>query len=519
MPTFNDARIRHANARSSMPAGEYVLYWMQAFRRLERNHALDYAIHRARSLKKPLVIYEGLRLDYPWASARHHQFMLEGMRDNARAAKRLGIDYWPFVETPDQPARGLLRSLAGRACLVVTDDYPAFIVPGQIKRLAAAIDVPVVAVDGNGMIPLSLLGTTVSAAAHLRPRIHKLFADAWEHRAAAEPDFPKAGKISAPFLAWNPECDIEAFVRGLPIDQSVPAVAKVAGGAEAGRAVLDEFIAHGLGHYADGRNNPDDPRRTAASKLSPHLRHGHVSMQACVERALNVAGPWDPSMIDMSQKNKREGFYHRDGNVNSFLDEAITWRDVGYHWHHIKNAERGVIDARTVTVDGQQIPAYFDLESVLPAWAMKSLNDHAGDHREHKYTLEEFENADTHDPLWNAAQRELVATGRIHNYLRMLWGKKVLEWSETVGKAYLVLEHLNNKYAIDGRDPNSYTGIFWCFGLFDRPWVERKIFGQIRCMTSDSTAKKFDLHGYYEYVKRLPTSDRIRGRSANPPAA
>jgi deoxyribodipyrimidine photo-lyase len=144
------------------------------------------------------------------------------------------------------------------------------------------------------------------------------------------------------------------------------------------------------------------------------------------------------------------------------------------------------------------------LDVVLPQWARATLRKHQRDRREHLYSLDEFEAAATHDELWNSAQRELVATGRIHNYMRMLWGKKVLEWSETPAEAYCVLEHLNNKYALDGRDPNSYTGILWCFGLFDRPWPpERKVFGTVRYMSSESAAKKFDLAGYCEYVARL----------------
>src|SRR5947209_1565039 len=176
MPAFNDRRLRSANDRPPAPDRDYVLYWMQAFRRLDRNHALDHALRLAKSWAKPLIVYEGLRLDYPWASARHHRLMLDGMRANAKRARRLGINYWPFVETPDQPARGLLRRLAGRACAVGTDDYPASVVPGQIAALAKKIDVPLVAVDGNGMFPLSQLGPAVSAAAHLRPRLHRLFA-------------------------------------------------------------------------------------------------------------------------------------------------------------------------------------------------------------------------------------------------------------------------------------------------------------------------------------------------------
>lgn len=506
MPDFSTARLRSANDRPPAPERDYVLYWMQAYRRLDRNHALDHALDRARTWGKPLVVYEGLRLDYPWASARHHRLMLDGMRANARRARRLGINYWPFVETPDRPARGLLRRLAARACLVVTDDYPAFVVPGQIAALASRIDVGLVAVDGHGLVPMSLLGPAVSAAAHLRPRLHRLFADAWSHRAAAEPSVPKAVRVAVdpPFTPWDPDTDLDRVVAELPVDPSVPAVPGVEGGTTAGRAVLRTFVSKKLSRYADGRNNPDDPRRTAASRLSPYLRHGHLSIQECAEGVLNHAGDWDPTQLDAERRGKREGFFHPDPHVNAFLDEAITWRDVGAHWLHCRNTTNGPPAIAWNSVDGEKVPGYLDLKSTLPDWATQSLKRHAKDARGHVYTLAEFETGGTYDPLWNAAQRELVATGRIHNYLRMLWGKKVLEWSPSPDHAYAVLEHLNNKYAIDGRDPNSYTGILWCFGLFDRPWApERPIFGVVRYMSSENTARKFDVDGYYRYVKRL----------------
>jgi deoxyribodipyrimidine photo-lyase len=158
MPTYNDARVRPANDRPPAKDRDYVLYWTQLFRRLSHNHALDYALHWSKVLKKPLVVYEGLKLGYPWANARHHRFILEGMRANARRAKQLGVNYWPFAETPADNGRGLVRKLASRACLVVTDDYPAFIVPGQIAALAAKADVAVHAVDSNSIVPLALLG-------------------------------------------------------------------------------------------------------------------------------------------------------------------------------------------------------------------------------------------------------------------------------------------------------------------------------------------------------------------------
>jgi len=500
MATFNDARVRPANDHKIRPGQSYVLYWMQAYRRFNRNHALDYALHWARHLKKPLIVFEGLRMDYPWASARHHQFMIDGIIANTAHATQAGIQYWPYVETPEQPARGLLAKLAHDACLVVTDDYPAFIVPGQIAALALKCESAVHAIDGNSLVPLKLLGPAVSACAHLRPRIHKLVAEAWQHRAVKEPTFPTGPKIDPPFqLAIGKHLP---KVADLPIDQKVKPIDGIVGGVVAGHAALKNFVRHKLPRYSEGRNQPDDPAVTAASGLSAWLRYGHLSIQEVAEKVLGDG--WSPEKLNAGARGKREGYYHDDPNVNSFLDEAITWRDVGYHWHMMRNAERGVRNAEWTTVDGVKVPLFHDLASTLPAWAKASLDAHAADKRAFQYTLAQWEGADTHDPLWNAAQVELMATGRIHNYLRMLWGKKVLEWSATPQAAYVVLEHLNNKYAIDGRDPNSYTGILWCFGLFDRPWPpERKVFGNVRYMSSDNTAKKYKLAGYYEYVRKL----------------
>ena len=526
MTPHQSARIRHANDRPLNPAGKYVLYWPQMFRRLHSNHALDCALALAAEHKKPLVVYEALKLNYPWASARHHTFILQGMRDNALAAKKLGLTYWPFVETPDDTGRGLIARLSADAVCVVTDDYPAYIVPAHNRALAAKCDVPLILVDGNSVVPLSRLGAAVSAAAHLRPRIHKLFAEEWSRRAAIMPDVPKVakGRAVAPFAMWDATQDIAKFVAALPIDQSVPPVPGAEGGSVAGSAALDAFVSEKLPNYAEGRNEPNDPAKNAASSLSAYLHYGHIAIQEVAEAVLGES--WSAKEINPKTRNK-DDFFCRDANVNSYLDEAITWRDVGYHWHFCRNAECGIrnVELQNISWDvstssspnsARRIPQYsFEtmdfapggentLELVLPDWARATLSKHATDRREHLYELEEFEAAATHDDLWNAAQRELVATGRIHNYLRMLWAKKVLEWSESPSAAYRVLEHLNNKYALDGRDPNSYTGVLWCFGLFDRPWPpERKVFGNVRYMSSENTARKFDLAGYYDYVERL----------------
>lgn len=519
MSTFNDARLRKANDRPVNKSGRYVLLWLEMVRRLHSSHALDYALHLCRHLKKPLVVYEGLKLNYPWANARHHTFILQGMRDNGAAAKELGVAYWPFVETPGDNGHGLVRRLCADACVLVTDDYPAYIVPAQNRAVAATVDVPVHLIDGNSLVPLSLLGPPVAAAAHLRPRIHRQFADAWANRAAAEPDVPKGrGKLDPPFEPWDPACDIPAFVRSLSLDQTVKPVADAPGGTAAGRATLADFVAKKLPRYAEARKDPDAPERNTASRLSAYLHYGHLGIQDVAEAVLDAVG-WTPADLERAPRNRKEAFPSADPSASRYLDEAMTWRDVGYHWHFRRNAECGMRNAecenKTWQDDGE-VPQFnfetFDfspggertLDVVLPEWAKVTLGKHAPDRREHLYSLEGFEAGATHDELWNAAHKELVHTGRIHNYLRMLWAKKVLEWSTTPAEAYRTLEHLNNKYALDGRDPNSYTGIHWCFGLFDRPWPpERPVTGVLRYMSSDNTARKFKLGGYFEYVRRV----------------
>lgn len=486
MNAYNDIRIRHVNPHDVSKKGHYVLYWMQIYRRLDHNHALDHALMLAGDLKKPLVVYEGLKLGYPWASRRLHRFILEGMQANVAKAAKLGINYWPFVETPDDSGRGLLRRLSAKACAVVTDDYPCFIIPEQTEALARKTGTAVIAVDGNSVVPLVRLGEPVVTAAQLRRRIHREFPAAWPHRAEAKPRFSSVvcKLVAPPFDTWKCK-NLDVFVASLPIDATVPPVPDVSGGTTAARNQLKAFVARRLPGYAEERSPPTSPEKGHASGLSPYLHFGHIAIEEVVAAALEST---DWSIKDLQPKltGKREGFYCCDADVNSFLDEAITWRDVGLNWHRGRWRDTA------------------ELKTALPGWAWKTLQDHRKDRREFLYSPEEWEAAQTHDPLWNAAQTELKVAGTIQNYLRMLWGKKVIEWSKTPEEAYATLVHLNNKYALDGRDPNSYTGILWCFGLFDRPWApERRVFGTVRYMSSDNTARKFKLGGYLRYVDSL----------------
>jgi deoxyribodipyrimidine photo-lyase len=258
----------------------------------------------------------------------------------------------------------------------------------------------------------------------------------------------------------------------LPIDHRVASV-QLRGGHTSARRKLKQFLEEKLQAYAEQRNEPD---LDAASGLSPYLHFGHISVHEVFAEIVRRE-KWNPAKLALRTNGSREGWWNMSPAAEAFLDQLITWRELGYNL----SAHRG--DAGR-------------FES-LPAWAQETLQEHSKDERVHVYSLKEFESARTHDPLWNAAQIQLIREGRIHNYLRMLWGKKILEWSRSPEEAAKIMIHLNDKYAIDGRDPNSYSGIFWVLGRYDRPWgPERPIFGLIRYMSSENTARKLSVKNY-----------------------
>jgi deoxyribodipyrimidine photo-lyase len=257
-----------------------------------------------------------------------------------------------------------------------------------------------------------------------------------------------------------------------PIDHAVPPAA-TAGGSIAAERTLRTFLEQKLAKYAEWRNQPE---AEATSGLSPYLHFGHLSVHQVFAETMHQAG-WSTDRTSAKVHGSSTGWWGVPEHVESFLDQLITWRELGYNMCS-RNGD-------------------YDRYESLPAWARQTLAEHADDPREFVYTLDEFDSAQTHDPLWNAAQRQLVREGRIHNYLRMLWGKKVLEWSASPQAALDVLIELNNKYALDGRNPNSYSGIFWVLGRYDRAWgPERPVFGKIRYMSSENTARKLRVSAY-----------------------
>ncbi|MDF3820633.1 deoxyribodipyrimidine photolyase [Leptospira sp. 96542] len=482
-------RIRKCNDKDVQLAKPIVLYWMQAYRRFDSNHAFDYAVHLAKKYDKELVVYEGLRKDYPWNSKRIHKFILEGMYENQNRADTLGINYWPFVESEKNPAKHLLKNISQNVCLIVTDDFPCFIIPEQTSKLAEKVDCAVFSVDGNSLIPFSQYEKEASAARILRIWIHKKIQNFIATPAKfkwSKKDLASLNRNTLPPMQIGLPKDLTQFLNKQIFLESVIPHHSTIGGRNVALQKLKIFITTKLKDYDKSRSNPNSPFLTPSSGLSPYIHFGFISVEEIFWTILNeIDGNWSPERLSHSKPGDRENFYCKSQAVNMFFDELITWRDIGYLFFW-KNK-----------------PFSKDLSS-LPDWVKKNFEKHHTDPKDYLYELNHFESAITHDPLWNAAQKELIHTGTMHNYMRMLWGKKVIEWSKSYDDAFQILEHLNNKYAYDGRNPNSYTGILWCFGLFDRPWFpERNVFGNVRFMSSDSTKKKFKMNSYLDYIDSL----------------
>ncbi|MCU0256396.1 MAG: hypothetical protein MUF60_06615 [Vicinamibacterales bacterium] len=490
-----DIRIRCLNARPERGERDFVLYWMTAFRRTRWNFALERAVEHARRLGKPLVVLEALRAAYPWASDRLHAFVIGGMRDNAASLAATGVRYVPYLEPTPGAGRGLLEALAERAAVVVTDDFPAFFLRRMAAAAATRLDVRLEAVDANGLLPLRASSRAYPTAFAFRAFVQKHLREHLEgfpledSLAGADLVAAPAGLLPPAVAHRWPSAPVdpspEALAR-LPIDHAITVVRETPGGARAASRVLAAFLDTKLARYKDERNQPE---LDVASGLSPYLHFGHVSVHE-VFHALMTREGWTTRRIAPKGGGQREGWWGASPAAESYLDELITWREVGFH-------------------TCEHRPDDYDKYESLPDWARATLDRHAADPRAHAYSLEQFEQAATHDPLWNAAQRQLVREGRIHNYLRMLWGKKILEWSASPREALAVMIELNNKYALDGRDPNSYSGIFWVLGRYDRPWApERPVFGVVRYMSSENTARKVRVK---DYVRRYAPDTRTAG--------
>lgn len=461
--------------------GTHVLYWMVGFRRPHWNFALQHAVAHAVALDKPLVILEALRTGYRWSSERLHQFILDGMTAHARHFAPYPVTYFPYVEPEEGHGRGLFEALASSACVVVTDDYPAFFIPTMQRAAASKTNARMEAVDSNGLLPVRATDRVFTRAFDFRRFLQNNLVDHLETTPLADPlDAIALPKVSGSLMTdldrqWGRAT--KAALAGdtlakLPIDHEVGRV-EFQGGFEAAEKRARLFLDDAIDRYGEERSHPD---ADAASGLSPWLHFGHVSTHQIFDELTKNEG-WDASRVSDKRGGQREGWWGMSATAEAFLDELVTWREVGFNMaaHREDHAQ---------------------YES-LPAWARATLDEHEADRRQHTYSLEEFAASATHDPIWNAAQTELRETGRMQNYLRMLWGKKILEWTPHARDALDIMVELNNRYAVDGRDPNSYSGIFWVLGRYDRAWgPERPIFGKVRYMSSENTKRKLRMSRY-----------------------
>ncbi len=489
------SRIRAANTNSPDSSQDFVLYWMTSFRRLQFNYSLQRAVEWCRELNKPLLVLEAVRADYEWASVRLHSFIIQGMHDNFSAAAGRNITYYPYIEPSPGSGSGMVEYLTRHCCVVVTDDYPCFFLPRMLKAVSRRSPVLVEAIDSNGLLPMHTTGTVFPTAYAFRRYLQSSLAGF-----LSEMPQENCLKEVIPLMQRLPEdlprrwpaasqADLSNAVttaRRIPVDRSVQPGWATGGSHEAVKQ-WRRFLIDRLSHYPEHRNQPDE---NGSSGLSPWLHFGHLSVHQMF-RELADHEHWAPDRLGSVRQTRgsREGWWGMSSAAESFLDELVTWRELGFNMcSKVKN---------------------YDQYESLPEWAQQTLHEHASDIRPVTYDFEQLQNAATHDPLWNAAQNQLLTEGRMHNYLRMLWGKKILQWSHTPQQALKTMITLNNRFATDGRDPNSYSGIFWVLGRYDRAWgPERTIFGKIRYMTSENTARKLHLS---EYLKRY-SPEKVRGR-------
>jgi len=463
-------RVISLNDKDIRPNAGYVLYWMQMFKRVDNNHALIWAIRKANELKLPLLVYEGLKYYYPWASDRIHSFILEGVEEKRIEFERLGIRYIFYLQQDKNSLGQTVAKLADDAALIVTDDYPCFIIPEHNRRIASRANIAVHAVDSCGIIPMSKFHKEEYAAYTIRPKIDKLLDRYLRPLESDEINIKKPHlEVDCPDTMVTKD-NIPDLISKCEIDHDITPSPLYKGGTANARSRLKRFISDILPNYEKTRNKPE---KDGSSRMSAWLHFGFISS---LEIALAVKGS------DAPQTSK-----------DAYLEELIVRRELSFNLTRWNDN-------------------YDSLRS-LPDWVQQTMRKHADDTRQTTYSLEQLEHSQTHDELWNAAQREMVATGEMHNYVRMLWGKNVIAWSPTYEIAFETLVHLNNKYCLDGRDPNSYAGILWCFGKHDRPWIERDIFGTIRYMTSNSTGEKFDSKKYVEWTVSLTDLDPHNGKS------
>jgi deoxyribodipyrimidine photo-lyase len=441
--TIQKERIRPLN-KKDVQRGKYVLYWMQASQRTEFNHALEYAILKANELKQPIVTFFGITDRFPEANERHYFFMLEGLKEVEQSLKKRGIKMVILHKSPDI---GAVQIAKGASLAVVDRGYLR--IQKQWRRDAARqMNCPLIQVESDVVVPVEEASSKEEyAAATIRLKIHKKMSHFLKPLKESK---PIVRSLSLKFKSFDIE-NIGKAISRLRIDRSVKRVTSFRGGTREAKKHLHVFLRDKLDHFAELRN---DPTVDFLSQMSPYMHFGQISPLYIALEVLKADSP----------------------GKEAFLEELAIRRELSMNF---------------VFYNKQ-----YDSYKALPEWARKTLKAHQKNRRSYIYTRKELERGQTHDPYWNAAQKEMVVKGKMHGYMRMYWGKKILEWSRTPEEAFGTALYLNNKYELDGRDPNGFTGVAWCFGKHDRPWGERPIFGNVRYMNDKGLKRKFDADGY-----------------------
>ncbi|MCE1245149.1 MAG: deoxyribodipyrimidine photo-lyase [Firmicutes bacterium] len=443
--------------------GNYVLYWMQASQRAFCNHALEYAIEESNRRGKPLLVYFGLTPDYPGANLRHYDFMLRGLAETAESLCERGIR---FILSLCEPSRGAL-SLSKQACLLVMDRGYTGIQKKWSSQVVAGAKCPVVMVESDVVVPVETVSPKEEYAARtIRKKIMEKLPYFLEIPELKNPVVSSVGMefpVEAEFEAINLTggASVEDILNKLNSDKSVEPSAFYRGGRTECMKKLHNFVDRQLAFYHRDRN---DPNLDGVSCMSPYLHFGQISP------------------VEILYEVYKSGQQQSEGGL-AFIEELVVRRELSMNFVHYNDD--------------------YDNFNNLQEWCRKTLLEHSGDRRKYVYSQEELESASTHDPYWNAAQFEMVKTGKMHGYMRMYWGKKIIEWMESPEEAYKTAVYLNDKYELDGRDPNGYAGVAWCFGKHDRPWTTREIFGTIRYMNDSGLKRKFHADGYVKKISAL----------------
>ena len=456
-------RISKLNSAPERPDRKYILYWAQMNRRVDANHGLLYAVELANRHNLPVLYYEGLTCSYKYANDRLHTFILEGVPETARRLKRAGIGYIFYLRRTTDAPNHALYDLAQNAAAIVTDDYPTFIARYHNGRVPSKVDIAYYAVDSSCVVPMKEIPARQYGAYTIRPKIKRLLP-----KFLQEPDklhVKRRFDERAPrFHTEVTEKNIAELVASCEIDHSIAPSISFRGGRAAAEKLLEIFLEQNLRRYALARNEPSEH---ATSDLSPYLHFGQIS---ALEIALAVQA--------YAQQHKLI--------PDEYLEELIVRRELAFNY--------------AANVEEPE-----NLEN-LPDWCQENMRKHARDKRDPCYTPAQLQRAETYDELWNATQKEMLIRGKIHGYYRMYWGKKIIEWCRTYQEALDTMVDIHGWYALDGRDPNTYTNILWCFGLHDRPWPERPIFGKMRYMSLEGMKGKTDTAAFIEEIRRLEKS-------------